>query len=168
MKQSMMIFAWLMHSLALAGEPAPRARALLDAFDGGQIKGTVELIQRGDTVQAIAQLEGLSPGVHAFHVHRYGDCASASGTGGHFDPAGGVAVTRSEHHGGDFGALSADENGRASLNILLTGISLAPAEDRRSVLGRSIVVHSSPDDFIEPSGPIKGLMLACGVIRPLR
>jgi Cu-Zn family superoxide dismutase len=164
MNKCIVIAAWLLHAVALAAAPGDRARAVLAPFEGGQAAGTVELIQRGDTVQVLARLHGLPPGLHAFHLHAHGDCASAAGTGGHHDPAG--AGARSEHHGGEFGALFADEHGQASLNLLVTTITLAPGGGPRSVVRRSIVVHSSPDDFAGWPARTRGVTLACGVVHP--
>lgn len=163
----MIATAWLMCTAVHAAGPSYSARAQLAPFKGERVTGTVELIQRGDTVQVLARLDGLTPGLHAFHLHQHGDCANAAATGGHYDPAVTRDSVRSEHHGGEFGAIYADEHGQASLNLLLTGISLAPWGDSRSVTGRSIVVHSSPDDFLKWPAPTGGLTLACGVIHPI-
>jgi len=134
------------------------ALAQLAPTQGTHVQGTVQLHQRGDVVHVVARLTGLTPGLHAFHLHAHGDCTDAAATGTHHAPDGSA---RDEHHGGEFGALVADENGQATLNMLLAGISLAPGGGSQSVLGRSIVVHAAPDALIGWPAPI----LACGVIR---
>lgn len=133
------------------------ALAQLIPFGNGTVHGTVTLIAQGETVQVLARVSGLTPGLHAFHLHERGDCTSAAATCGHVATDG---TLRSEHHGGEFGALLADEEGNASVNILLTGSRMA--------LGRSIVVHSSPDDFIAWPAPTHGATVACGVLVPTR
>lgn len=39
-------------------------------------------------MKVIADVTGLTPGKHGFHIHQYGDCSAADGTsaGGHFNP----------------------------------------------------------------------------------
>jgi Cu-Zn family superoxide dismutase len=173
LKTTIALAAWLANAVALAANPAHEEAPLRSAvahlapLGSGHVGGMVELIERADTLQVRARLTGLAPGLHAFHLHQHGDCTSAAATGGHYEPALGTdAGARSEHHGGEFGAVFADKQGRASLNLLLTGISLAPGGARRSIAGRSIVVHSAPDDFIAWPAPTKGRTLACGVIDP--
>lgn len=158
MKTILIIGAWLAHALAFAA-PELTAHAHLAPLGSAHATGTITFIQRGDTVQAIAHLAGLAPGLHAFHLHQHGDCTSAAATGSHQAPDGSI---RSEHHGGEFGAIVANGEGEAALNLLLTGVSIAPGGARQGILGRSIVVHSSPDDFFAPA---EGVTLACGVIR---
>ena len=172
MKNSILFAAWLVHTAALGGDlavaPGQRhASAHLTALDSGQVEGTVEFIQRGKSLQVLANLSGLTPGLHAFHLHQHGNCAGATAVGANYDPSGIGSGVRSEHHGGEFGAIQVDEQGHASLNMLVEGINLADEGTIGSVLGRSIVVHSSPDDFAAWPAPGKGKTLACGVIRAI-
>jgi hypothetical protein len=54
------------------------------------VKGTVTFTEVQDGVRVHAELTGLKPGEHGFHVHQYGDCTAADGkcAGGHFNPTG--------------------------------------------------------------------------------
>lgn len=151
---------------ALPG-PAPAADALIVAMAEQPVAGIVRLTRRGDLVQVSAHLNGLSPGLHAFHLHQHGDCGDAgAASGGHFDPSAAVGrQLRSEHHGGEFGAVAADALGVARLNMVLLAKTLALDDGPNGVVGRSIVVHTSPDDFIAWPAPTKGRVLACGVLR---
>lgn len=95
-------------------------------------------------------------GFFALHIHEKGDCRADGfpDTGGHFDPLG------REHpcHAGDLPPLLS-ANGRAFLAVFTR--RFRPEE----VLGRSVVIHSHPDDFkTQPSGGA-GSKIACGVIR---
>jgi Cu-Zn family superoxide dismutase len=147
--------------------PAPNAEALIVATAEQPIGGIVRLTRRGGLVQVSARLTGLSPGLHAFHLHQHGDCGDAgAAAGGHFDPSAAQGrQLRSEHHGGEFGALAADALGVAHLNMVLSAKTLALDDGPNGVIGRSIVVHTSPDDFIAWPAPTKGRTLACGAIR---
>lgn len=69
------------------------------------------------TVQA--DVTGLSPGSHGFHVHQLGDITDGCGsTGGHFNPEGtnhgAFSDARSHRHFGDLKSLFADGSGAAA------------------------------------------------------
>jgi len=87
-------------------------------------------------------------------------------TGRHFNPEGKKhgAPGHAEHHDGDFGNLSADSNGNAAINLTSSQISLDP-NARNSIIGKGLIVHADPDDFVtQPTGN-SGKRLSCGVIR---
>jgi Cu-Zn family superoxide dismutase len=153
-------------SAAALDRPALTAQAQLNALALGGAAGVVEFRQSADTLQVIANLTGLSPGLHAFHLHRQSSCEAVMSPGGHIDPS--IAAEqgeRSEHHGGVFGALAADQDGVARLNLLLLPSTLSLDDADRSVVGRTLVVHGSPDDFVDWPASAGGRAVACGVIR---
>jgi len=99
-------------------------------------------------------------------VHEFGDCGApdAISAGGHFNPTnkqhGGADSL--ERHVGDMGNIEADASGEAKLNYLDHRMSLG--NDRRSIIGRAVIVHAKPDDLeSQPSGD-SGDRVACGVI----
>ena len=99
------------HEAHLPAGPT-RAVAVLVPTAGSTVRGTVTFTAAESGVHITAQLEGLAPGNHGFHVHEFGDCSAVDGTsaGGHFNPAGAPhadpqAATR---HVGDLGNLAAD------------------------------------------------------------
>jgi len=65
-----------------------KAIAVLHSTQGNNITGTVTFTEVADGVQVQAEITGLSPGKHGFHVHEFGDCsaADASSAGAHFNP----------------------------------------------------------------------------------
>ena len=158
--------------IALAQTPAAKsttsskAIAVLHPTAGNKVSGTVTFTPVADGVQVHAEIAGLTPGKHGFHVHEFGDCsaADASSAGAHFNPtnqphAGPDAAAR---HEGDMGNIEADASGNAKLDYVDHQISLA--NDAKSVIGRSVVVHAKPDDLkTQPSGD-SGARIACGVI----
>jgi Cu-Zn family superoxide dismutase len=131
-----------------------------------KVSGTVTFTPVSDGVQVHAEIAGLTPGKHGFHVHEFGDCsaADASSAGGHFNPtnqphAGPDAAAR---HEGDMGNVEADASGNAKLDYIDHQISIG--NDVKSAIGRSVVVHAKPDDLkTQPSGDAGG-RIACGVI----
>src|SRR5438270_1733751 len=155
----------LMFGSASAQEPA-KAIAVLHPASGSQVTGTVTFTKAGDAVQVVADVTGLTPGKHGFHIHEFGDCsaADASSAGSHFNPtnqphAGPDTAAR---HEGDMGNVEADASGNAKVHYVDHQISLT--NDAKSAIGRSVVVHAKPDDLkTQPSGD-SGARIACGVI----
>ena len=145
---------------------APRAVATLAAKSGSSVAGTVTFSQQGDKVRVVASVSGLNPGQeHGFHVHEKGDCSSADGmsTGGHFNPMGQPHGPQNRpHHGGDMPSLKADASGKAEATFMLDGVALKGGD--MGLLGKGVIVHVNPDDYVtQPTGNAGG-RIACGVI----
>ncbi|HLP08293.1 MAG TPA: superoxide dismutase family protein [Opitutaceae bacterium] len=141
------------------------AIAVLQPTQGSEVRGTVRFTQVDGGVRIVADVSGLTPGLHGFHVHEFGDASSADGSaaGGHFNPAhaahGGPAAA--ERHAGDFGNLEADTSGHARLDRVDPALSL---DGPHSIIGRGLIVHAAPDDLkTQPTGNA-GARVACGVI----
>src|SRR3954447_16833357 len=100
---------------ACAHSRGPMAMATLDSTSGSTAKGTVHFQNLGDEgVEVVADLTGVPPGVHGFHVHENGDCGNnGQAAGGHFNPMNmpHAAPDAASHHAGDFGNVTADEKG---------------------------------------------------------
>ena len=152
-----------------AESEAPRATASLQPTKGSKTFGEATFEQVGDNrVRVVVFAQNLKAGgEHGFHIHEAGDCSSADGMSakGHFNPLGkphGMPGTQS--HAGDLPMLKAAKNGRAKLDIVIEGVTLAPGPT--SIVGRGLIIHAEPDDFkTQPTGN-SGARLACGVIRP--
>src|SRR5437899_10211846 len=73
--------------LANAQEPT-KAIAVLHPTAGSNVTGSVTFTQSGEAVKVVADITGLTPGKHGFHIHEFGDCSSSDGSsaGGHFNP----------------------------------------------------------------------------------
>jgi superoxide dismutase, Cu-Zn family len=146
-------------------EPVTHAVALLHPTEGHEARGAVHFVSSRDEIRVTAIVEGLSPGLHGFHVHEYGDCSAPDGSsaGGHFDPGDMAhgAPTAGERHVGDLGNLSADEMGVALVEWTDTLLAFTGP---RSILGRAVIVHAQADDLrSQPTGE-SGARVACGVI----
>ncbi len=142
-----------------------KAICVLHPTEGNDVKGTVTFTQSGSGVNVVADLEGLKPGKHGFHIHEYGDCSKPDGTsaGGHFNPASEDhgAPSDSVRHVGDLGNIEAKADGTAHLELNDTMIQL---NGEHSIIGRAIVVHAGEDDLkSQPTGDA-GARVACGVI----
>lgn len=149
-----------------APEPSPAtAQFNLVSATGNSVKGNLTASNEGDAVAIRGEITGLTPGKeHGLHVHEVGECSlpDFKTAGEHFNP---TKVPHGEHLG-DLPSAKADENGRATINLLVKGPNLVDKDGAPSaIFGKSLVVHAMPDDFkTQPSGG-SGARIACGVIR---
>ena len=157
---------------ALAGDPTtapstPRsAVATVLPLGAGTARGTVRFTQLDHGVEIKAEITGLTPGAHGFHIHEYGDCSAADGSsaGGHFNPEGkahgGPGMEMS--HAGDYGNMTADASGHAALTLVSRRITLD--QGPTGALGRSVIVHEKTDDLASQPAGNAGPRIGCGVI----
>ena len=161
---------WTGEASAQSPEPksaAPlKAIAVLHPTGSEKVSGKVTFTEEADGVRVQAEISGLTPGKHGFHVHEFGDCSAPdlASAGGHFNPmnkphAGSDAA---ERHVGDMGNVEAAALGAAKLDYVDHEISLT--NDQRSVIGRSVVVHAKADDLTSQPAGDSGSRIACGVI----
>src|SRR4051812_854842 len=147
-----------MSAMATAAPTATAAVAVLIPTQGSEVHGTVKITKVPGGVRVVADVTGLKPGEHGFHIHEFGDASSADGTaaGGHFNPAKDThgAPTAEHRHAGDLGNLKADASGHAMLDYVDPKLSIDGAA---SIIGRGIVVHANPDDLTtQPTGNAGG------------
>jgi len=163
----------LLAAAALAGcqsmsGDTPRATANLQPTQGNTASGTATFTQVGDNkVRVVANVRGLTPGEHGFHIHEVGDCSSGDGmsTKGHFNPFGKshAHYDTPERHAGDMPALRADASGNATLDTTLDVMTVTPGP--ASIVGRGLIVHAAPDDYkTQPTGNA-GARIACAIIQ---
>jgi superoxide dismutase, Cu-Zn family len=151
-----------------APPPAPKtATAKLAAASKSKVAGSITFKQTDDGVEVTANVENLTPGDHAWHVHEKGDCSApdATSAGGHFNPENKKhgAPDGTEHHAGDFGNLTAGKDGKATATITMKGVTLEEGA-ATSLVGKGFIVHEKKDDFkTQPTGNAGG-RVACGVI----
>lgn len=145
-------------------------RAFVDVkpTKNNKVQGKVQFIAEEGGVRIIADIEGLTPGKHGFHVHEHGDCSAPDGSsaGGHFNPTNKKhgSPDSAERHVGDFGNLEANASGDAHYSRLDTVIQLNGPE---SIVGKSIVIHADPDDLTSQPAGNSGVRIACGQIEIL-
>jgi Cu-Zn family superoxide dismutase len=136
---------------------------------GSKVQGVVSFSKERDGVAIDASIQGLSPGLHGFHIHEFGDCTSldANSAGGHFNPTNMPhgSPSADKRHAGDLGNVEADASGTAKAKFVLPGLSL---EGPNSIMGRSVIVHAQADDFTTQPTGASGPRVACGVIGILK
>ena len=140
----------------------PRATAEITPLGGGDVSGTVTFEEDDDGVHVNAEITGLSPGLHGFHIHEGTSCEEP---GGHFNPMNSPHGTPTRpanlRHVGDLGNLVADDDGRAVYEGLDHLITLTGDP---SIVGQVLIIHAGEDEILpQPSGDA-GMMIACGVI----
>ena len=125
------------------------------------VAGTVTFMQMGDGVHVVADLTGLSPGKHGFHLHEKTDMSDPAlmSVGGHWDPDkadkhGGPDGDHAMHHAGDFGNIDADASGKAHLEEMIKGLTVGDG-GKYDVVGHAVVVHAKEDDLkdVKSAGP---------------
>jgi len=144
----------------------PMAMATLIGAAESGVTGNVVFKQDGGTVSIVAEVSGVEPGAHGFHIHEIGDCSSADfkSAGGHFNPAGVPhgGPADGERHLGDLGNIVVGEDGIGRLEVSSEQITVEAGD--HSVVGRAVVLHAKEDDLVsQPTGDA-GSRLACGVI----
>lgn len=127
--------------------------------DAPNINGQVRFYQEPNSVLVVADVAGLpqnsKTGFFGFHIHEGSSCAGAGfpQTGSHYNP------NSVDHpgHAGDLPPLMMQQ-GRAHLAVRTDRFRVC------DILGRTVVIHDSPDDFhTQPAGN-SGAKIACGVI----
>ncbi|XP_077253187.1 copper/zinc superoxide dismutase 2 [Tasmannia lanceolata] len=148
---------------------AKKAVAVLKG--NSQVEGVVTLLQEdGGPTTVKVRVTGLTPGLHGFHLHEYGDTTNGCiSTGPHFNPKKLThgAPEDEVRHAGDLGNIVANSDGIAEATIVDIQI---PLSGPNGVIGRAFVVHELEDDLgkggheLSLSTGNAGGRLACGVV----
>jgi len=142
------------------------ATATMMSPDGANL-GAVTLLQTPHGVLLTAELTGLPPGVHAFHLHAVGGCTPDFGmAGGHYNP------TEAEHgilveggpHAGDMPNIHVPESGNLTIEVLNTFVSLSGENPLFDDDGTSVMIHAGADDYASQPSGAAGDRIACGVV----
>ena len=131
------------------------------------LNGTVSFYELPAGVLVRAEIYGLPTGdgpcgskIFGFHIHEGSGCTgnaedAFADAGTHYNPH------QCPHpaHAGDLPPLFGSENGYAFTAFLTDRFTVY------DVIGRTVIIHSAPDDFTsQPSGNA-GQKIACGVIQ---
>ena len=128
-------------------------------MEAPQLSGCVEFYQENGCVLIVARISCLpkesKTGFFGFHIHQGGNCTGMdfSGTEGHYNPF----DQAHPKHAGDLPPLLVCQ-GNAYLSVRTDRFSVV------DVIGRTVVIHSDPDDFRSQPAGNAGKKIACGVI----
>ncbi|MHB1423926.1 MAG: superoxide dismutase family protein [Gemmataceae bacterium] len=149
-----------------AKQSAPtKAVAVIHGFGESHVKGVVHFMATDDGVVIRGEISGLTPGKHGFHIHEFGDCSSADPKchGGHFNPEkkkhGGPNAE--ERHVGDLGNITADDSGKAAIDMTDKLIALSGPH---AIIGRAVIIHGGVDDEKSDPAGNAGPRIAGGVV----
>ncbi len=123
------------------------------------LRGEVKFYQKSRGVLVVAHVFGLprdnETGFFAMHIHEGGSCSGKdfSDTGGHYN----ADAAPHPRHSGDLPPLLSC-NGEAYLAVLTNRFSV------KDIIGRTVVIHSGPDDFHSQPAGNSGSKIACGMI----
>jgi Cu-Zn family superoxide dismutase len=147
------------------GASISKAVAILLPTKGSKVEGRVTFTEEDHKVRVHAELSGLTPGEHGFHIHEFGVWSEdGMAAGSHYDPTvtkhhAGIDVPK--RHVGDLGNITANANGNASLDLYDEQLSF---HGPTSIIGRGVVVHEKADDLMSQPAGNAGGRLAVGVI----
>ena len=128
------------------------------------VKGTVVFTKDSSGMHVHAEISGLTPGEHGFHIHEYGVWSeNGMSSGGHFNPTSEkhAGIESKKRHVGDMGNITANANGNATLDLNDSHLSFHGAS---SILGRGVVVHEKADDLKSQPAGNAGTRLAVGIV----
>lgn len=145
----------------------PSAKAVINGSDNyPNIRGTVWFYSHLKGVLVVADIEGLpttnnncnSP-IFAFHIHEGSNCTGNEqdnflNVGSHYNPNN----CPHPYHAGDLPPLFG-VNGNAFSVVLTDRVNI------QEIVGRTIIIHSNPDDFVSQPAGNSGTKIACGEIR---
>lgn len=142
----------------------------MEPKSGSNVHGTATFTEKNGEVTLLAKLTGLTPGIHAIHIHEKSDCSSADGTstGGHWNPTfkkhGKFGI--GEYHRGDIGNLKADANGNATVFFKTNEWAIGGTDETKNILGKGLIVHKDADDFAtQPTGNAGARVSCSGIIK---
>ena len=111
------------------------------------------------------KLQGLTPGLHGFHLHQVPNCNdNGLAAKGHFDPAHTnkhLGPYNPNGHLGDLPVLYVNKKGVADTP------TLAPRLKVSETIGHSLMIHAGGDNYADTPKPLGGggARIACGVIK---
>jgi len=152
------------------------AVAVISGCNDDHVEGSANFIERQSeegikVVDVSINVRGLSPGLHAVHIHETGNCTPCSEAKGHFDPGPhGFTSPDGNHpfHTGDLVNIKINGSGAGALHTVTTRVTLSPGPlSLFDADGSAIIIHTNPDTYC-PEGDVKGCAggarAACGII----
>ena len=144
---------------------------IMEPKSDSKVEGEAFFQQSDGKVRMEAKFAGLTPGIHAIHLHEKADCSSADGTstGGHWNPTHerhGKWGDAEGYHKGDIGNFEADAEGNGSIVFETDQWCIGCGDEKKDILGKAVIVHEGADDFVsQPTGDAGGRVSCGGIIK---
>lgn len=126
--------------------------------ENSQITGTVKFFSTKLGVIVLNEINGLpttQTNIFAEHIHENGTCdGDFESAGEHYNPSN----QPHPNHAGDLPPLFS-VNGYALSAVLTNRFNLD------EIIGKTVIIHSQPDDFYTQPAGNSGQRIACGVIK---
>lgn len=177
MKQRVILPVMLLATACTMLEKPPQSATASLKNPAGEELGLAIFTRVGQQLRVDVKVSSISEGLHGMHIHTSGSCKHTTdpegkqvdfgSAGGHFDPGksnthASPMADNAKGHAGDLPNIEVMANGKGSLNVFSRKISL---EGTNNIIGRSVIVHADPDDYVtQPSGN-SGPRILCGVIQ---
>lgn len=150
--------------------PTNVVKISLEPKSGSNVSGTATFTERNGEVVLEAKISGLTPGVHAIHIHEKSDCSSAdaASAGGHWNPTFKKhgKFGEGEYHKGDIGNFTTDPQGNATVLFKTNEWCIGCGDETKDILNKGLIVHANPDDFTtQPTGNAGGRVACTGIIK---
>ena len=143
----------------------------LEPKSGNNAIGKLLLTEEDGMVILKAKFSGLTPGMHAIHIHEKADCSSidAKSAGGHWKKKKknhGKWGDKNGYHKGDIGNFDVNENGDGKIILETNEWCIGCEDETKNILGKAIIVHQGTDDYTsQPSGAAGARIICGGIIR---
>lgn len=137
--------------------------------NNSNVSGMVVFTEINDRVYMEAELEGLTPGSHAIHLHEKADCSSDDGTstGGHWNPTfapHGAWGDEAGYHKGDIGNFEVGDDGVGSISFDTDEWCIGCEDETKNILGKAVIVHQGADDFVSQPSGAAGARISCAAV----
>ncbi len=140
----------------------------LESKSNSGATGTVTFTEKEGVVYMQLKGSGFTPGEHAIHLHEFANCSANDGisAGGHWNPTSEAHGKwgKPPYHKGDIGNFIADTDGNVNFTFQTDQWCLGCGDDTKNIIGKSVIIHEHPDDFVtQPTGNAGG-RICCGEI----
>ena len=146
-----------------------KLKVILEYKGEKKSKAVAYFLQKGEVVSLDVKAKGLTPGLHAIHIHEKADCASPDGksAGGHWNPTfenHGQWGSEKGYHKGDIGNFMVDNNGVGSISMATDQWCIGCDDPAKNILGKAVIIHQGEDDLVSQPSGAAGARVSCGGI----
>lgn len=141
----------------------------VDPKSNSNVSGTIVFTQISGRVYMEAELQGLTPGTHAIHLHEKADCSADDGTstGGHWNPTfepHGAWGDEAGYHKGDIGNFKVGDDGLGNISFDTDQWCIGCEDQTKNILGKAVIVHQGADDFVSQPSGAAGARISCAAV----